>query len=75
MPNEMSVIDATGDTKVIWSSDNDAEVEAARATFNALRKKGHIAYAVKKGGDQGEVVSEFDPDAAKLILAPPMKGG
>ena len=75
MPNEMSVIDATGDTKIIWSPDNEDEVAVARRTFNDLRKKGHIAYAVQKGGNQGEVVSEFDPDAAKLILAPPLRGG
>ena len=52
--SEMRVIDATGDTKVIWDSGNRDEVKAARDTFEQLKKKGHIAYAVKKGGDKGD---------------------
>jgi hypothetical protein len=73
---EMAVMDRTGDTKVIWDRNNEAEVEAARATFDSLRKKGYMAYSVKgKNGDKGEVIREFDPAAERLILAPPLVGG
>ena len=64
-----------GDTKAIWDPNNADEVAAARATFDRLKKKGYIAYAVRPGGEKGEVVQEFDPKAEKIILAPPMAGG
>jgi hypothetical protein len=71
----MRIIDQTGDTKLIWDSQNKDEVENARETFNRLRGKGHIAYSVKKNGNQGKVITEFDPDAEKIILTPRMVGG
>lgn len=72
---EMCTLDHTGDTKIMWAHANEAEVEAARSTFNALKKKGYVAYAVKPGGDKGMVITEFDPTLEKLILAPPVVGG
>lgn len=75
MLGTMRVIDQTGDTKIMWDSSKEPEVESARRTFNDLRKKKYTAYAVKKNGDKGEVITEFDPDAEKIIMAPPMAGG
>ena len=72
---KMCIMDGTGDTKVIWDSKNEVEVEVARATFKKLRKKGYLAYTVNKDGTTGEVITEFDPDAEKIILAPPVAGG
>lgn len=73
--SELRVMDRTGDTKTIWDKDNATEVEVARETFAKLKKKGYLAYRVKKDGEKGEVIKEFDPDAEKIILAPPMAGG
>lgn len=73
--SEMCVIDATGDSKIIWNPENDAEVEAAKTTFDSLKAKGYLAYSVKKDGEKGEVLSKFDRNAEKLILAPPLRGG
>lgn len=75
MRGEMCVLDSTGDTKIMWDPDNSDEVETARDTFKKLRKKGYIAYTVDKKGEQGEVVTEFDPSETKLILTPPVRGG
>lgn len=75
MTGTMEVMDRTGDTKVIWSRDNEDEVQNARRTFNDLRKKGYIAYSVKGDGDKGKVITEFDAEAEKLILTPPLRGG
>lgn len=68
-----------GDTHLMWDANNEDEVGAMRATFDKLRKKGYLAFSVKtegknKGG-KGVQVTEFDPKATKLILAPPMQGG
>ncbi len=72
---EMAILDGTGDTKVIWDAHNPDEVAAAKAQFDTLKKKGFIAYTVNKKGDKGEVIREFDPDAEKIILSPPLAGG
>lgn len=71
----MRVIDMTGDTKIIWDSSKQAEVDNARQTFDNLRKKKYNAYSVKKDGEKGSVITEFDPEAEKIIMAPPMAGG
>lgn len=74
--NEMAVMDGTGDTKILWDSHNADEVEAARAQFNALRAKGFLAYkVVGKEGTKGEMITQFDPDAEKIVLSPPLRGG
>jgi len=65
-----------GDTKSIWDRNNEAEVEAARKTYDDLTDKGYRAYHVKgKDGDKGDPMDEFDPDCERMILVPPLQGG
>lgn len=71
----LCVMDHTGDTKLMWDRARPDEVDAARATFDNLRKKGYLAYKVKADGAAGEVITEFDPTAEKVILCPPVVGG
>lgn len=75
MTGEMSVMDKKGDTKILWDSDNQAEVENARRSFDDLRGKGYMAFTVDKRGEKGDVIRTFDPSAEKIILTPPMRGG
>jgi hypothetical protein len=73
---EMAILDGSGDTKIIWNSDNEDEVENAKRTFyNLVKEKKYLAFSVDKKGEKGEQVKTFDPDMEKLILVPPMKGG
>jgi len=72
---EMAVLDKTGDTKVTWDRTKSEEVDAARATFDALRQKGYAAFAVSKDGSKGEQIRTFDPTAERIILAPALVGG
>jgi hypothetical protein len=65
---EMRVMDKTGDTKIVWSSANPDEVENARRTFNDLIKKGYSAFAVKREGEKGKKITEFDPDLEAMII-------
>lgn len=74
MPH-MEVMDQTGHTKHIWNSDNEAEVEAAEALYDSLTKKGYRAFHVKKDGEEGKRMDEFDPSAEKMIMVPQLKGG
>lgn len=72
----MSVMGQPGDTKIIWDRNNRDEVENARRTFNDLVAKHYLAFEVTGNqGDKGKQIREFNPDAERLILAPPMRGG
>lgn len=71
----LCVIDQTGDTKIMWDHSRPDEVTNAKETFDRLRKKGYLAYAVNADGKPGVVVTEFDPRLEKLILQPPVIGG
>lgn len=65
-----------GDTKIMWNPDNEDEVRAAKKTWDELvGKKRFLGYRVTARGEPGEQVREFDPSAAKLVIAPPMGGG
>ena len=76
MRGELAIMDFSGDTKILWDSDNKDEVDNARETFNRLKKKGYVAYTVKgKNGDKGEILKEFDPDVERIIMAPAAVGG
>lgn len=73
--HEICVMDHTGDTKKIWDPTKPEEVDDARESFKRLRSKGYLAYKVIGDGDKGEMITEFDPGAGRIILAPPMRGG
>jgi hypothetical protein len=72
---EIAVLDRTGDTKLVWDSAQEDEIDAARKMFDDLKKKGYAAFSVKKNGDKGEVIKKFDPEAEKIIMAPALVGG
>lgn len=70
------VMDQSGDTRITWDRRNVEEVENARATFDRLRAKGYNAYSVKpEDGSKNVMITTFDPNAEKIILAPPLVGG
>lgn len=71
----MEIMDHTGDTKKTWDPTKPVEVEDARRSFEELRKKGYAAYKVNEDGTSGEQIREFDPQAGRVILRPPMAGG
>lgn len=73
--SELRVIDHTGDSKLVWDADKDAEVQAAREMYDGLKKKGYAAFGVKKDGEKGKILTEFDPEAEKIIMVPPARGG
>lgn len=72
---ELSVLDVTGDTRLMWDRNNPEEVARAKQRFDEMKAKRYLAYKVTKKGDQGEVLKDFDPAAERIILTPPMRGG
>lgn len=73
--HEMRVMGSQGDIKIQWDPNSAEEVEIARTEFNQLRRKNFLAFAVDRRGNKGEQITEFDPDAEKIILAPQIRGG
>lgn len=72
----MAIMDETGDTKILWSKDNEDEVSNARRTFSDMKKKGYTAFRVTgKDGVAGEQMPDFDPDAERIIFTKPQAGG
>ncbi len=72
----IAILGGKGDTKVIWDPEEKDEVQAAKKTFDGLRNKGYLAYQVDdEDASKGKQIHAFDPDAGRLILAPPMAGG
>jgi hypothetical protein len=70
----MNVLDATGHTEIKWDRRKRDEVQLARDAFNAMRSAGHSIFRVRKG-EPGERITEFDPDAEKLMVIPHLVGG
>lgn len=73
--HKISVLDSTGDTKLIWDPENADEVAAAANLFAELKTKGFLTYKVDKDGNQAEVVHKFDPQATAIIASPQPVGG
>ena len=73
--SELRVLTTEGDLKLHWDKDNDEEVDAAEQTFKKYTKKGWTAYKVSRTGGKGTIISEFDEDAERVILIPPLEGG
>lgn len=65
-----------GDMDLKWNKNSPAEVARCRAAFDDARAKDkYMAYRVNRDGTRGEVIREFDPNAERIIMTPPMVGG
>lgn len=65
-----------GDQRIMWDRNNEDEVADARRSFRDLTRKGYSAFVAEgKKGDQGKRLTEFDPDAERIILVKPNQGG
>lgn len=72
----MVILDRTGDTKHIWNRNNPDEVQVMRELFNTMtQEKGLQAWSVTRKGDKDQRISDFDPQAEKIIFAPALVGG
>jgi hypothetical protein len=73
---EMRIMDKeAGDLKVIWDKSVPEEVKVASDQFKALLKKGYNAFKVKKDGEKGGKIEDFDEDIEMMILTPAARKG
>lgn len=75
MRNLLSIIDDSGDIEYSWDINNEIEVKLAKKTFKKFKEKNYIAYKVNKKGVKGNIITDFDPMAGKIIMIPPIVGG
>lgn len=73
--HELCELNHSGDTKTLWNPDNATEVSIAENAFNEFKRKGFSIFRVDSEGGKGSLMTEFDPDAAKMIAVPRIVGG
>lgn len=82
--HSMLVMDRTGHTTVTWDTRDPASVNDARREFQRLIREGYSAFAMNiVSNDRGEVVveekgnriSEFNPEAGRVMMVPHLVGG
>jgi len=71
----MRYLSNKGDAKVMWDPTNADEVDAAKAQFDTLKKKGFTAFLVGKDGSKGKKMSKFSKTAGRIIMVPKLVGG
>ena len=71
---KMFVLDKTGHTTHKWDHNVQAEVEAARATYDALTGRGYRAFRSEDGETKGRM-ERFDPNAEEVTFVPHLQGG
>lgn len=72
---ELAIMGRQGDLPVAWDKTKPEQVETARRMFKDLRAKGYLAFTVNKEQARDQQITEFDPEAEKIILSPPLAGG
>lgn len=79
--NTMEIMDSSGHTTVTWDPTDETGVADARREFNRLLRDGYQAFRMEAQGDhvvvenKGERVSQFDPEAGRLLMVPQRVGG
>jgi hypothetical protein len=65
-----------GDIRMTWDPDSREEVDAVKAQFDKLKAKGFQAFEVDpKDHGKGGIMQKFNPNAARIIMAPLIQGG
>ncbi|HSV44787.1 MAG TPA: hypothetical protein VLJ58_03260 [Ramlibacter sp.] len=74
MKCKLSMMDSSGDKEIIWHPDRPGEVAAAKAIFEAVRKRGYLVYSQPAAGS-GTALGQFDPSVENMIAVPPIVAG
>ncbi|HMA09763.1 MAG TPA: hypothetical protein VKP68_17930 [Ramlibacter sp.] len=74
MKCKLAVMDSSGDKETTWDPANPSEVAAAKAIFDAVKKRGYLLYS-QPAGESGVALRQFDPNVETLIAVPPLVAG
>lgn len=70
----LRILSQAGDTAVEWDVTNDLSVAEVKEKFDDMVATGHLAYRIDSPAG-GEVIRDFDPSAAEIIMHAPLVGG
>ncbi len=74
MKCKLSVMDSSGDKEVTWDPDSASEIAAAKAIFDAVRRRGYMVYS-QPAGESGVALGQFDPHVETMVAVPPIVAG
>ena len=69
----LRILDAHGDTQLIFDPKNPVEVDDVETRFRDLMERGFMAFDVST--QPGRVMKTFDPQASEVIVTPRFAGG
>jgi hypothetical protein len=67
-------MDSSGDKEVAWRPDDPGEVAAAKALFDAVKRRGYLVYSQPAGG-AGLALAQFDANVETMVAVPPIVAG
>jgi hypothetical protein len=67
-------MNSSGDKEATWDPENPDEVAAAKAIFDAARKRGYMVYA-QPAGESGTALWQFDPNVETMVAVPAIVAG
>ena len=81
--HHMVVMDRNGHRTVTWDPHDPASINAAKREFDNLIREGYQAFEMDLISENGVVVeglsdrrmTEFDPQAGKVMMVPHLRGG
>lgn len=79
--HRMEIMDSSGHTTVTWDPADPAAVADAQREFRRLTREGYQAFRMEAQGDnvvvenKGERITEFDPQAGRVLMVPQRVGG
>ncbi len=74
MKCKLSMMDSSGDKEVTWHPDSPGEVAAAKAIFDAVRRRGYLVYWQPEGA-KGIALGQFDANVESMVAVPPIVAG
>ena len=72
--HSLFILDDTGHTTLTWKPEVEDSVKAVKVEFDAIIKRGWVAYGVTSKG-QPTQIKKFDPQADRIVMSAPLVGG
>jgi len=69
------ILDHTGHTEVTYDPTDPVAVQEVRDQFDAIMEAQRPLVYTMVNGEQGSVITEFDPSAEEIYMSPQLVGG
>jgi hypothetical protein len=72
--HELQILGREGHRSKTWDVDVKEQVDEAQEEFARCLLNSYAAFEMGEG-QKGSIIRDFNPDAERILLVPPMKGG